>query len=199
MTCFVRTCLRPSGSSLRKMRNGGFQWSRIACSRLLAGDFRSCPRSCSCIPATHTPIASISTTRLCWVRFCTAVDLGDRASLQGLITEVRYAAGICSVHLRYSDEPVHSHTTACCEPTLLRFTVTGHSLEETWGAINSSNNMWADVGNNPVSGPTNTVVSMTPVHNGFLVVPERNGSCCLHRGLHAVASPAIGPRDSHLH
>ena len=35
---------------------------------------------------------------------------------------------------------------------------------------------WADVANNPVSGPTNTVVSMTPVHNGFLVVPEGNGS-----------------------
>ena len=126
-----------------------------------------------------------------------SVDLGDRSCLQGLITEVRYAAGIYWYVYAIQTSP-YFPLTACCEPTLLRFTVTGHSLEETWGAINSSNDMWDDEGN-PVSGPTNTVVSMTPVHNGFLVVPEGNGAGSLHRGLHAVASPAIGARDSHLH
>ena len=103
-----------------------------------------------------------------------SVDLGDRGSLQGLITEVRYAAGIYSYIYAIQTSP-YLPSTFCCEPTLLRFTVTGHSLEETWGAVNSSNGMWDDEGN-PVSGPTNTVVSMTPVHNGFLVVPEGNGA-----------------------
>ena len=69
-----------------------------------------------------------------------SVDLGDRASLQGLISEVRYAAGIYSYVYAVQTSP-YFPTTVCCEPTLLRFTVTGHSLEETWGAVNSSNDM----------------------------------------------------------
>ncbi len=101
-----------------------------------------------------------------------SMDLGDRGSLQGLITEVRYAAGIYSYIYAIQTNP-YFPATNCCEPTLLRFTVTGHPLEETWGAINSSSALWSDSAN-PSSGPTNTVVSMTPVYDGFLVVPEGN-------------------------
>ena len=49
--------------------------------------------------------------------------------------------------------------------------MTGHPLEETWGAIYTSSSVWGGFG-----APTNTVVSMTPLHDGFLVVPEGNGA-----------------------
>ena len=103
-----------------------------------------------------------------------SIDRGNADFLSGLITEVRYAAGIYSYIYAIQANPYFPFT-ACCEPTLLRFTVTGHPLEETWGAINSSNELWSSE-QNPVSGPTNTVLSMTPLSNGFLVVPERNGA-----------------------
>ena len=102
-----------------------------------------------------------------------SIDRGDADFLSGLITEVRYEAGIYSYIYAIQTNPYFPFT-ACCEPTLLHFTVTGHPLEETWGAINGSYELSSE--QNPVSGPTNTVLSMTPLSNGFLVVPEHNGA-----------------------
>jgi PEP-CTERM motif len=95
-----------------------------------------------------------------------SIDLGDVDFLRGLITEVRYAAGIYSYISAIQTTP-YFPPSFCCEPHLLRFTVTGHPLEETWGAIYTSSSVWGGFGS-----PTNTVVSMTPLYDGYLVVPE---------------------------
>ena len=53
---------------------------------------------------------------------------------------------------------------------MLSFSVTGHPLEETWGAINNSSSYWSPehVG----EGSTYPVASVTPIYDGFMVVPE---------------------------
>jgi hypothetical protein len=131
-----------------------------------------------------------------------SVDLNNQGfnDLERLISEVRYAAGIYSYIFAVQTSPYFPCGFGKCEGEgeLVSFAVTGHPLGGTWGAINSSNEPWAGE-SNPVSGPTNTVVSMTPLHDGFRVCSRKKWFRHLHRGLHAVASPALGPRDSHLH
>ena len=53
---------------------------------------------------------------------------------------------------------------------MLSFSVTGHPLEETWGAINNSSSYWhpEHVG----EGSTYPVDSVRPIYDGFIVVPE---------------------------
>jgi hypothetical protein len=50
---------------------------------------------------------------------------------------------------------------------MVNYSVTGHPLEETWGAINSSDVYW----NPEHPGRTASVESITSIHDGFLVVP----------------------------
>jgi hypothetical protein len=97
-----------------------------------------------------------------------SINIGDPDPdfYSSLVTQVRYAAGIYSYISAIQTSPYFPFTF-CCEPSLLRFTVTGHPLEGTWGVINSSNALWS----NNLSGPTNTVLSISPVSDGFLVVP----------------------------
>jgi PEP-CTERM motif len=107
-----------------------------------------------------------------------SVDLNNRGvnDYERLISEVRYAAGIYSYIFAVQTSPYFpaGFGQSEGEGELVSFAVTGHPLGGTWGAINSSNEPWA--GESIPVHPTNTVVSMTPLHDGFLVVPERNNS-----------------------
>ena len=107
-----------------------------------------------------------------------SVDLNHHANdyYERLITEVRYAAGIYSYIFAVQTSPYFpaGFGQSEGEGELVSFAVTGHPLGGTWGAINSSNEPWAS-DQIPVN-QTNTVVSMTPLNDGFVVVPERNSS-----------------------
>jgi hypothetical protein len=101
-----------------------------------------------------------------------SADLNRSGGIFGyehLITQVRYAAGVYSYVYAIQTSPYFPSGFGLNEgeATLVSFAVTGHPLGGTWGAIYTSGSVW---------GGTNTVVSMTPLHDGFLVVPEGNGS-----------------------
>jgi hypothetical protein len=83
------------------------------------------------------------------------------------IAEVRYAAGIYSYVYAITASP-DLPPTSCCEAFMLNYSITGHPLEETWGAINSSDVYWRPA--HP--GHTSEVGSITPIYDGFVVVPE---------------------------
>ena len=81
--------------------------------------------------------------------------------------EVRYTAGIYSYIYAVQS---NSEFPGFFGNRMLSFSVTGHPLEETWGAINNSNSYWhpQHIG----EGSTLPVSSVRPIHDGFLVVPE---------------------------
>ena len=62
---------------------------------------------------------------------------------------------------------------------LLSFAVRGHPLEETWGAIRHTDPTWEEHTGYPLNPRAATVESITPLFDGFLVVPGPNhdGSC----------------------
>ena len=99
-------------------------------------------------------------------------DVGSAVFLQGLITEVRYAAGIYSY--------IYGIQTSAYFPGsetnhLLSFSVRGHALEETWGAIRHTDPNWEErYTGYPLNPQAATVVSITTVFDGFLVVPGPN-------------------------
>ena len=82
-------------------------------------------------------------------------------------TEVRLTAGTYSyIYAVQSD----SELPGILGQRMLNFSVTGHPLEETWGAINNSSSYWhpEHVG----EGSTYPVDSVRPIYDGFIVVPE---------------------------
>jgi hypothetical protein len=85
------------------------------------------------------------------------------------IADVRYAAGIYSYIYAIQTSPHFPGSGDDNE--LLSFAVRGHSLEETWGAIRHTDPTWSDGFLNPQAV---TVESITPVFDGFLVVPGPN-------------------------
>ena len=93
------------------------------------------------------------------------------------------------VCLRCVDSPYFPGTW-CCEAGMVSFAVTGHPLEDTWGAIYSSDAFWSPNDDNDPPGPTAPVSSISPVFDGFLVVSQP-GTGQIRGGLHAVASPAL--------
>ena len=88
------------------------------------------------------------------------VDSGQREYDSSRISEVRFLDGIYSYVYRiqsgWNDAPGDS------DPALLSFSITGHPLGQTWGAINSSSEF----------GQTNAVRSITPIYDGFFAVLE---------------------------
>ena len=60
---------------------------------------------------------------------------------QNLKTEVRFADGIYS-YIYAVETNIYEPPTTCCRARLVSFAVTGHPLEEKWGAINSSSEFW---------------------------------------------------------
>ena len=100
-----------------------------------------------------------------------STDVGDSGFLQGLFTDVRYTAGIYSY--------IYGIQTSAYFPgsetnQLLSFAVRGHPLEETWGAIRHTDPTWEEHTGYPLPPEAATVVSITPVVDGFLVVPGPN-------------------------
>ncbi len=83
--------------------------------------------------------------------------------------DVRYADGIYSYIYGIQTSPYFPGSE---DNELLSFAVRGHSLEETWGAIRHTDPTWST--EFPTSRPTTTVESITPVFDGFLVVPGPN-------------------------
>jgi hypothetical protein len=98
-------------------------------------------------------------------------DLGD-SPYQNLIAEVRYAAGVYSYVYAAQSNP-YFPGTSCCEAGIVSFAVTGHPLENTWGAILGSDEHWPADFEEQEPGQTRPVERITPVYDGFLVVPER--------------------------
>lgn len=99
-----------------------------------------------------------------------SVDLGSADPFERLITEVRYIAGIYSYVYAIRTNP-HFPVTTCCEAGIVSFAVMGHALENTWGAINDNDDPW--LGDEEPPGLTRPVATITPLDDGFLVVPER--------------------------
>jgi hypothetical protein len=85
------------------------------------------------------------------------------------ITDVRYAAGVYSYIYAVSSTP-YFPGTSCCEAGIVSFSVTGHPLEATWGAIHGSDVHWTAFPDSPST--TKTVASITRLYDGFLVVPQ---------------------------
>ncbi len=91
------------------------------------------------------------------------------------IADVRYAAGIYSYIYAVQTSPYFPGSE---DNELLSFAVRGHSLEETWGAIRHVDPTWPRQEGAPPGGHASIVESITPVFDGFLVVPgpNRDGS-----------------------
>ena len=82
-------------------------------------------------------------------------------------TEVRLTGGTYSYIYAVQS---NSDSPGIHDQRMLSFSVTGHPLEEMWGAINNSSSYWhpQHVG----EGSTYPVDSVRPIYDGFIVVPE---------------------------
>lgn len=101
-----------------------------------------------------------------------SIDLGRGDPLERLISEVRYIAGIYSYVYAIQGSPNFPAFLRCCDDgRLASFAVGGHPLENTWGAILGSDEPWRPNPGEP-PGTTHPVASITPLHDGFLVVPD---------------------------
>ena len=94
----------------------------------------------------------------------------DANPYETTVAEVRYLGGIYSYIYAVSSTP-YFPGTACCEASMVSFAVTGHPLEDTWGAINSSDVFWSANDDLPPR-PTAPVASISPIFDGFLVVSQ---------------------------
>jgi hypothetical protein len=94
--------------------------------------------------------------------------LWDFNQYEQAIAEVRFLNGVYSYIYAVSDSP-YFPITGCCEAEMLNFGLSGHPLEDTWGAINSSDVFWMDGSRPPL--PTKRIFSIEPLHDGFLVIP----------------------------
>ena len=83
--------------------------------------------------------------------------------------DVRYEGGIYSYIYAVSSSP-YFPGTLCCEAHMVSYAVTGHPLEGTWGAINGSAADWTSDPNPSGYVNTATVESISPIHDGFVVV-----------------------------
>jgi len=86
------------------------------------------------------------------------------------VAEVRYEGGIYSYIYAVSSSP-YFPITSCCRAGMVSFAVTGHPLEDTWGAIYSSDVLWSANDDLPPR-PTAPVASISPIFDGFRVVSE---------------------------
>ena len=116
------------------------------------------------------PIASTSTIHPFWVPCCSATSC-DANDFERRVAEVRYQDGIYLYIYAVSSTP-YFPGTACCEASMVSFAVTGHPLEDTWGAIYSDDMYWAPDNDNNPRGPTAEVSSISPIFDGFLVVSQ---------------------------
>ncbi len=98
-------------------------------------------------------------------------SLADANPFETTVAEVRYLGGIYSYIYAVSSTP-YFPGTACCEASMVSFAVTGHPLEDTWGAIYSSDVFWNGNDFEDPFGPTADVSSISPVFDGFLVVSQ---------------------------
>jgi hypothetical protein len=81
--------------------------------------------------------------------------------------EVRLTGGIYSyIYAVQSDSEYPGEFSE----RLLNFSVTGHPLEDTWGAINNSSSYWHPA--HEGEGSTYSINSVLPIHDGFIVVPD---------------------------
>jgi PEP-CTERM motif len=89
------------------------------------------------------------------------------------VTEVRYLGGIYSYIYAVSSTPYFPSGFGKSEgeASMVSFAVTGHPLEDTWGAISSSDVFWSANDDLP-PGPTSSVASISPIFDGFLVVSQ---------------------------
>jgi hypothetical protein len=95
----------------------------------------------------------------------------DANPYERAVAEVRYKGGIYSYVYAVSGSP-YFPGTSCCEASMVSFAVTGHPLEDTWGAINSSDLFWAADNPDRPLGTTAHVSSILPIFDGFRVVSQ---------------------------
>ena len=100
-----------------------------------------------------------------------SIDRGAAEYFDLTVSEVRYSAGIYSYVYAVQSNPNFPSGWGAFEgeAQLLSVSVTGHPLGETWGAVYSSSAFW---GGADWPGPTNTVLSMTAIDDGFIVIPR---------------------------
>jgi PEP-CTERM motif len=97
----------------------------------------------------------------------------DHSAYERFVAEVRYLGGIYSYIYAVSSTPYFPCGFGKCEgeASMVSFAVTGHPLEDTWGAISSSDVFWSANDDLP-PGPTAPVASISPIFDGFRVVSE---------------------------
>ena len=88
---------------------------------------------------------------------------------ENAFVDVRYEGGVYSYIYAVSSSP-YFPGTLCCEAHMVSYAVTGHPLEDTWGAINGSAADWTPDPNPSGYFDTATVESISPLHDGFAVV-----------------------------
>jgi hypothetical protein len=127
----------------------------------------------STIPARAARVDIDDPALLGPVLFSIDVNPGGFMDYEQLITEVRYAAGTYSYLYAVQTSPYFPTGWGFNEgePNLLSAAVTGHPLGGTWGAIYSSASIWGGF-----NSPTNVVESITPIHDGFIAIPEDGGA-----------------------
>ena len=101
-----------------------------------------------------------------------SVNLGQSSFHEGWISEVRYGGGLFSYI--YAIQSNGYFPTSFDSSHMVSFDMRGHPLNETWGAIRHTDPAWARFTEHEFI-PSNAfpVASMTPVYDGFQVVPTR--------------------------
>jgi hypothetical protein len=95
-----------------------------------------------------------------------SIDRGQSEYEESQVTEVRFANGLYSYI--YAIQSGRYFPAGDSDPRLVSYSITGRPLEETWGAIQSSDEFWR--GDYAVN-PTAAVSRIDRIHDGFIVFP----------------------------
>ena len=113
-----------------------------------------------------TPSASISPTPPCSATWCSAPIWDSQSTEESQVNEVRFANGLYSYI--YAIQSGRYFPDGDTDPSLVSYSITGHPLEDTWGAIRSSDEFWR---HEYAVNPTAAVSRIDRIHDGFIVIP----------------------------
>ena len=95
-----------------------------------------------------------------------SIDRGQSENEDSQVTEVRFANGVYSYI--YAIQSGRYFPEGDTDPRLVSYSMTGHPLEDTWGAIRSSDEFWRG---DYFPLATNAVDRIDRIHDGLLVIP----------------------------
>jgi hypothetical protein len=93
-------------------------------------------------------------------------DLGQSEYEESQVNEVRFANGLYSYI--YAIQSGRYFPDGDTDPSLVSYSIAGHPLEDTWGAIRSSDEFWR---HEYAVNPTAAVSRIDRIHDGFIVIP----------------------------